>query len=174
MSSKKNQGQGPSKAPLIRSSAAEYLTFVAASGQGTIDAIYAGENVWLTQRMVGLLYDVDVRTVSHHLKNVFADRELEENSVIQYFRITAADGKIRINRCLAATDAGSGDPAYKRQDARPVGPVPSPGVRAHSREHAYCQSARHIHRSGPGGGVALIPVIRNSRITAAKRTKKDV
>ncbi len=78
---------------LIRSSAAEYLTFVAASGQGGVEAVYADENVWLSQKMMGLLYDVDVRTISYHLKNVFADHELEENSVIQFFRITAADGK---------------------------------------------------------------------------------
>ncbi len=79
--------------PPVRSSAAEYLTFVAASGKGSVETVYAGENVWLTQKMMGLLYDVDVRTISYHLKNVFSDRELEENSVIQYFRITAADGK---------------------------------------------------------------------------------
>ena len=78
---------------LVRSSAAEYLTFVAASGAGGVEAVYADENVWLSQKMMGLLYDVDVRTISYHLKNVFADHELEENSVIQYFRITAADGK---------------------------------------------------------------------------------
>lgn len=78
---------------LVRSSAAEYLTFVAASGQGGVEAVYADENVWLSQKMMGLLYDVDVRTISYHLKNVFADKELEENSVIQFFRITAADGK---------------------------------------------------------------------------------
>jgi hypothetical protein len=78
---------------LVRSSAAEYLTFVAASGQGGVEAVYADENVWLSQKMMGLLYDVDVRTISYHLKNVFADHELEEDSVIQSFRITAADGK---------------------------------------------------------------------------------
>ena len=78
---------------LVRSSAAEYLTFVAASGQGGVEAVYADENVWLTQKMMGLLYDVDVRTISYHLKNVFADHELEESSVIQFFRITATDGK---------------------------------------------------------------------------------
>ncbi len=78
---------------LVRSSAAEYLTFVAASGQGGVEAVYADENVWLSQKMMGQLYDVDVRTISYHLKNVFADHELEENSVIQSFRITAADGK---------------------------------------------------------------------------------
>lgn len=78
---------------LVRSSAAEYLTFVAASGRGGVEAVYCDENVWLTQKMMGLLYDVDVRTISYHLKNVFADHELEEKSVIQFFRITAADGK---------------------------------------------------------------------------------
>lgn len=78
---------------LVRSSAAEYLTFVAASGAGGVEAVYADENVWLTQKMMGLLYDMDVRTISYHLKNVFADHELEEKSVIQFFRITATDGK---------------------------------------------------------------------------------
>ena len=75
----------------VRSSGAEYLTFVAASGQGGVEAVYANENVWLCQKMMGVLYGVDVRTVSYHLKNVFADHELEEKSVIQFFRLTAAD-----------------------------------------------------------------------------------
>lgn len=78
---------------IVRSSAAEYLTFVAASGQGGVEAVYADENVWLTQKMMGLLYDVDVRTINYHLKKVFDDSELEEDSVIRNFRITAADGK---------------------------------------------------------------------------------
>ena len=88
-------GRGKKKAEvsLVRSSAAEYLTFVAASGQGGVEAVYADENVWLSQKMMAVLYDVDVRTISYHLKNVFADHELEESSVIQFFRITAADGK---------------------------------------------------------------------------------
>lgn len=77
----------------VRSSAAEYLTFVAASGQGGVEAVYADENVWLTQKMLAQLYDVDVRTINYHLKKVFADSELEATSVIQNFRITAADGK---------------------------------------------------------------------------------
>lgn len=78
---------------IARSSAAEYLTFVATSGQGGVEAVYADENVWITQKMLGLLYDVDVRTINYHLKKVFDDSELEENSVIRNFRITAADGK---------------------------------------------------------------------------------
>jgi hypothetical protein len=97
MSKKKPTPRGRAKkkaeVSLVRSSAAEYLTFVAASGQGGVEAVYADENVWLSQKMMAVLYDVDVRTINYHLKNVFADHELEENSVIQFFRITAADGK---------------------------------------------------------------------------------
>ena len=80
-------------ASLVRSSAAEYLTFVAASGEGGVEAIYADESIWLTQKMMGLLYDVETHTINYHLKKVFADSELEEASVIRKFRITAADGK---------------------------------------------------------------------------------
>ena len=78
---------------LARSSAAEYLTFGAASGQGGVEAVYADENIWLTQKMMGVLYDVNVRTVNGHLKKIFADSELQEDAVIRKFRITAADGK---------------------------------------------------------------------------------
>ncbi|MDP2785699.1 MAG: virulence RhuM family protein [Sulfurimicrobium sp.] len=78
---------------MVRSSAAEYLTFVAASGKGGVEAVYAEENIWLTQKMMGQLYDIDVRTINYHLKKIFSDSELEENSVIRNFRITAADGK---------------------------------------------------------------------------------
>lgn len=78
---------------LARSSAAEYLTFVAATGKGGVEAIYADENVWLTQKMMGVLYDVETQTINYHLKKVFADTELAEQAVIRSFRITAADGK---------------------------------------------------------------------------------
>lgn len=78
---------------LARSSAAEYLTFVAASGQGGVEAVYADENIWLTQKMMGVLYDVETHTINYHLKKVFGDSELEETSVVRKFRITAADGK---------------------------------------------------------------------------------
>jgi hypothetical protein len=88
-------GRGKKKAEvsLVRSSAAEYLTFVAASGQGGVEAVYADENVWLTQKMMGLLYNVETHTINYHLKKIFADSELQEDSVIRTFRITAADGK---------------------------------------------------------------------------------
>jgi hypothetical protein len=80
-------------ASLVRSSAAEYLTFVAASGGGGVEAVYADENVWLSQKMMAQLYDVEVPTINYHLKKVFSDSELEEEAVIRRFRITASDGK---------------------------------------------------------------------------------
>ncbi|WP_298640638.1 virulence RhuM family protein [uncultured Cardiobacterium sp.] len=78
---------------ITRSSAAEYLTFVAANRENGVQAVYADENVWLTQKMMAALYDIDVRTINYHLKKIFLDSELEENSVIRNFRITADDGK---------------------------------------------------------------------------------
>ncbi|MCK9412777.1 MAG: hypothetical protein M0Q53_10775 [Prolixibacteraceae bacterium] len=80
---------------IARSSATEYLTFVAAGGSGGVEAVYADENVWLTQKMLGKLYNVETHTINYHLKRVFSDSELEEASVIRNFRITAADGKRR-------------------------------------------------------------------------------
>lgn len=87
------QAAGRHEVSIVRSSAAEYLTFVAAAGQGGVEAVFVDQNVWLTQKMMGLLYDVDVRTINYHLKKVFSDSELEPASVIRNFRITAADGK---------------------------------------------------------------------------------
>lgn len=78
---------------IIRSSAAEYLTFITATGESDVNAIYFEENVWLTQKMMGLLYNVEVNTINYHLKKIFSDGELEEKSVIRKFRITASDGK---------------------------------------------------------------------------------
>src|SRR5690554_60771 len=77
----------------IRSSAAEYLTFIAASGEGGVEAIYADEEIWLSQKMLGVLYDVETQAINYHLKKVFSDGELEEKAVIRDFRITASDGK---------------------------------------------------------------------------------
>lgn len=79
----------------IRSSAAEYLTFVASIGdsQDGIEIRYEDENIWMTQKIMASLYDVETHTINYHIKKIFADSELEESSVIRKFRITAADGK---------------------------------------------------------------------------------
>lgn len=78
---------------IVRSSAAEYLTFITATGESDVNAVYFDENVWLTQKMMGVLYNVGTNTINYHLKKIFTDREVDENSVIRKFRITAADGK---------------------------------------------------------------------------------
>lgn len=79
----------------MRSSAAEYLTYVASVGNETssIEMRYEDENIWLTQKMMAALYDVDIRTINYHVKKIFKDSELQEDSVIRKFRITAEDGK---------------------------------------------------------------------------------
>ena len=77
----------------IRSSAAEYLTFITATGDGGVEAIYADESVWLTQKMMGILYNVGTNTINYHLHKLYEDGEIDEASVIRKFRITANDGK---------------------------------------------------------------------------------
>ena len=71
----------------IRSSAAEYLTYVASVGdqQDSIEMRYEDENIWLTQKMMATLYDVDVRTINDHIKKIYLDSELEEDSTIRNF-----------------------------------------------------------------------------------------
>ena len=78
---------------IVRASVAEYLTFVTATGESNIQSLYADENVWLSQKMMGLLYDVESHTITYHLQKIFSDNELDENSVTRIFRVTADDGK---------------------------------------------------------------------------------
>ena len=82
----------------IRSSAAEYLTFITASGEGGVEAIYADENVWLSQRMMALLYDVSVATVNEHIKTIIKDSELDESSTIRNFLIVRDEGNREVKR----------------------------------------------------------------------------
>ena len=79
----------------IHSSAAEYLTYIAAVGDSdeSLEMRYENENIWLTQKMMAALYDVSVPAINQHLKTVFTDLELDENAVIKKYLITAADGK---------------------------------------------------------------------------------
>lgn len=84
----------------IRSSAAEYLTYVASIGdqQDSIEMRYEDENLWLTQKMIATLYDVDVRTISDHIKKVYSDSELEKLATIRKFRIVQTEGSRQVNR----------------------------------------------------------------------------
>ena len=84
----------------IRSSAAEYLTYVASTGeqQDSIEMRYEDENIWLTQKMMAALYDVDVRTISEHIRKVYADSELDEGATIRKFRIVQSEGARQVSR----------------------------------------------------------------------------
>ena len=78
---------------LIRNSTAEFLIFTGQAGEQSIEARYEDETLWLSQKLMAELFGVDVRTVSEHLKNIFASQELAAEAVIRKFRITASDGK---------------------------------------------------------------------------------
>ena len=84
----------------IRSSAAEYLTYVASVGdqQDSIEMRYEDENIWLTQKMMATLYGVDVRTINEHIKNIYSDSELEEDATIRNFRIVQTEGSRQVTR----------------------------------------------------------------------------
>ena len=84
----------------IRSSAAEYLTFVAATGddKNSVEVRYENENIWITQKMLAVLYEVDVRTINYHIKKIFEDSELTEESTIRNFRIVQTEGTRQVSR----------------------------------------------------------------------------
>ena len=84
----------------IRSSAAEYLTYVATVGdqQDSFEMRYEDENIWLTQKMMATLYGVDVRTINEHIKKIYSDSELEEDSTIRNFRIVQTEGSRQVTR----------------------------------------------------------------------------
>ena len=84
----------------IRSSAAEYLTFVAATGDSTesMEMRYEDENIWLTQKMMSALYDVDVRTINEHIQKIYEDGELTDEATIRNFRIVQTEGSRQVSR----------------------------------------------------------------------------
>ena len=85
---------------LIRNSTAEFLIFTARDGSGSIEARYEDETVWLTQKLMAELFDVDVRTVSEHLGNVFSSGELERQATIRRFRIVRTEGTRQVTRSI--------------------------------------------------------------------------
>lgn len=84
----------------IRSSAAEYLIYVASVGdqQDSIEIRYEDENIWLTQKMMATLYDVGLPTINEHIKKIYADKELEEEATIRNFRIVQTEGSRQVTR----------------------------------------------------------------------------
>lgn len=84
----------------VRSSAAEYLTYVAAVGgrAQSVEMRYENENIWLTQKMMSELYDVSVPTINEHIAKIYADGELAKEATIRKFRIVQAEGARQVSR----------------------------------------------------------------------------
>ena len=84
----------------IRSSAAEYLTFIAATGddKNSVEVRYEDENIWITQKMLAVLYEVETNTINYHIKKIFEDSELSEDSTIRKFRIVQTEGNRQVSR----------------------------------------------------------------------------
>ena len=95
-------GKSPSDSSLVRSSAAEYLTYIAAVGddKDSVEMRYEDENIWLTQKMMAQLYDVSLPTINEHIKKIYDDGELTEEATIRKFRIVQ-------NMYRASTTAGT-------------------------------------------------------------------
>lgn len=85
---------------LARSSAAEYLTFIASTGDSdeSIEMRYEDENIWLTQKMMAVLYDVGIPTINEHLRKIYEDGDLQEGSTIRKFRIVQMEGERQVSR----------------------------------------------------------------------------
>lgn len=86
----------------IRSSTAEYLTYVAAAGDNpeSIEVRYENENIWLTQKMLAAVYGVNVATINEHISNIYKDNELEKDSTIRNFLIVQKEGKREFDELL--------------------------------------------------------------------------
>ena len=97
---KKNERTDQEK--MLRSSAAEYLTYVASTGdqKDSVEMRYEDENIWLTQKMMAALYDVDVRTINEHIKKIYADSELTPEATIRKFRIVQTEGERQVQRTI--------------------------------------------------------------------------
>ena len=84
---KKTDDPRKNELALIRSSAAEYLTFVASGGNSetSVEMRYEDENIWLTQKMMATLYDVSVSAINQHLKRIYDDNELDQKATIKKY-----------------------------------------------------------------------------------------
>ncbi len=82
----------------VRSSAAEFLIFSMQEEADTIEVLYQDENLWLTQKMMGQLFDVESNTITYHLKEIFNSGELEREATTRKFRVVQREGTLSVNR----------------------------------------------------------------------------
>lgn len=85
---------------MVRSSASEYLSFITATGdcESSVEMRYEDENIWLTQRMLATLYDVEIPTINYHIKKIFDDMELVPEATIRKFLIVQFEGNRQVSR----------------------------------------------------------------------------
>ena len=96
------QNERTDQEKMLRSSAAEYLTYVASTGdqKDSVEMRYEDENIWLTQKMMAALYDVSKPTISEHIKKVYADSELTPEATIRKFRTVQTEGERQVQRTI--------------------------------------------------------------------------
>ena len=82
----------------IRNSTAEFLIFTSQAGENTIEVMVQDETVWLTQKMIASLFEVEVNTINYHLKEIFKSGELQQSATIRNFRIVQTEGKREVAR----------------------------------------------------------------------------
>ncbi len=94
---------GKEKKSLVRSGAAEYLTYIASVGneENFVELRYEDENIWLTQKAIAKLYDMDVRTINHHIQKVFKDNELLPEATVRKYEIVQEEGRRQVRRNVA-------------------------------------------------------------------------
>ncbi len=86
------------KNKLIRNSTAEFLVFTSQTGENSVEVRYEEETIWLSQKLMATLFEVDVRTISEHLGNVFKQGEITREATIRKFRTVQAEGKRQVSR----------------------------------------------------------------------------
>ncbi len=82
----------------IRNSTTEFLIFTAQSGKGDIEVRYGDETIWLTQKLMAVLFDVTVPTINEHLKNIYQQGELGRDATIRKFRMVQTEGSREVSR----------------------------------------------------------------------------
>ncbi|MBN2683094.1 MAG: virulence RhuM family protein [Bacteroidales bacterium] len=87
-----------SKKQQIRNSTAEFLVFSKQSGKNTIEVRIEDETVWLSQKLISVLFEVEVNTINYHIKEIYKSGEQDENSTVRKFRIVQAEGKRNVER----------------------------------------------------------------------------
>ena len=82
----------------IRNSTAEFLIFTGQAGENSIEVRVADETVWLTQKLMAILFEVSVKTINEHLINLFSQREIRKDATIRNFRIVQKEGAREVAR----------------------------------------------------------------------------